>query len=258
MSRKDFLAFKKKSSYLGRAKSKKNRRLKNKKLNNMDTEATSDVLSPQENNIGKPQERDVGEEFYGLFDSVVFKDELRDYVSSVINNSEPNEFVYYDIGVSESSTLLGGTGPTLTTLTDGINVYRFDKTQDESVHFVLYLPSSYMEGTDIVPHVHWCPIDTDTGSVTWALEYTIANVGATIGSSTTITATDPADGTALKHQEISFDAIDGTGLEIDSVIACRFYRDVDNGDDYDNDAALLEVAFKVQLDSRGASSTDDK
>jgi hypothetical protein len=195
--------------------------------------------------------------FYSTFESVVFKDELVTYLSSVINNTEPNEYVWDDLRVSATSVAAGGSAPGFETFLGTTKTYLFDKTGDEEVHFNIQLPHSYEEGTDIIPHVHWTPVDTDTGDVVWALEYTWQNEDGTFPATTTITTADDADGTAYKHQQADFAAITGTGKTISSMLVCRLYRDV-SADDYDNDAAFLEFDLHFRKDSRGSGTATAK
>jgi hypothetical protein len=139
-----------------------------------------------------------------------------------------------------------------------VETYLFDKTADQECSFNVIIPHSYLEGSDITPVVHWCPMDTDTGDVVWALEYSWANIDVQLPVTTTITIADAADGTARKHQLASFAAITGTGKTIGSVLSCRFYRDVDPSDDYTNDAALLSFGIRFKKDARGSGTVSAK
>ena len=137
----------------------------------------------------------------------------------------------------------------------GVFGLAFDKTKRESVSFDIQLPHSYREGTAIEPHAHWCPTNTDTGSVVWELELTtFANVGEVIGTVTTvIDATDAADGTAYKHQVIGLPSIDMTDKEVSTIAQCRVARrGADASDTYNADAILLSFDFHIQNDSIGS------
>jgi len=157
-----------------------------------------------------------------------------------------------DLRFPAVSLRAGSATPSWSTFKDGTNAWHFSKVSDNEVEFAVQLPHAWLEGSDIEPHVHWCPSDTDTGDVTWKLEYTWANIFDTFGATTTIAVTDAADGTAYKHQLADFAAISGTGKTMSSMLICRLFRDVSDADDYDNDAILLEIDFHIQIDSFGS------
>lgn len=164
-----------------------------------------------------------------------------------------------DLRVPMNAQTKGGANdPGFDVFLDTTRVYAFSKAADEELFFSVQLPHTWKEGTDIGPHVHWAPKDTDTGDVVWALEYTWANRDATFPATTTIsTPADAGDGTAYKHQHVYFSDISGAGKEISSMLVCRIYRDVSE-DDYDNDAFLLEVDFHYQIDTTGSLTEDAK
>lgn len=135
---------------------------------------------------------------------------------------------------------------------EGVFAYLFDKTLEEEVFFSVQMPHTWREGTNLKPHVHWCPVDTDTGAVVWGLEYTWSNIGAVFGNTTIITVTKAAGGTAYYHYLTAFDPIDATGKTASSMLVCRAFRkSADENDTYDNDAALLEVDFHYEIDKLG-------
>lgn len=144
--------------------------------------------------------------------------------------------------------------PDYDTFKNNVKAHLFDKASTETVTFDVQLPHSWVEGTEIRPHVHWCPVDTDTGSVLWRLEYTIASVNGTFGATTTIDVLDAADGTAYKHQVAAFPAITMTGHTVSCMLVCALSRIGGDGTDtYDNDAAGLAIDFHIAKNSYGSS-----
>ena len=136
----------------------------------------------------------------------------------------------------------------------GVFAFQFDKASEEQIHFVAQLPHTWREGTDIRPHVHWCPTDTDTGAVVWGLEYSWSNIGSVFGNSTLVTATQAGSGATHDHHMIEFDAISATDKTHSGILLCRLYRKAaDAADTYDNDAALLEIDFHYEIDRLGDS-----
>jgi len=137
----------------------------------------------------------------------------------------------------------------------GLYAYAFDKTAEEEVFFAVQFPHKRKSGSNVRPHVHWMPTGTDTGDVVWGLEYSWANINAAFGNSTIITVTQTASGTVNTHQMALMDAITGTGKTSSSMMLCRVFRDATNvADTYDEDAALIEVDFHIEIDKMGDQS----
>lgn len=137
----------------------------------------------------------------------------------------------------------------------GVYTYLFDASAEEELFFSVQLPHAWKEGTDIEPHVHWFPTNTNTGVVRWGLEYTWASVNGTFGNTTIIYVEDAADGTEYKHQLADFAAISASGQTLSSMLMCRIFRDATNGaDTYNADCGLLEIDFHHRIDSLGSLS----
>ena len=145
-------------------------------------------------------------------------------------------------------------------------ILSFDATSEEEIYFTIQLPHRYKEGTDVCPHVHWCPASNGTGTqkVSWGLEYTWSNIGSVFGSTTTIYGnTSYPDETlvANKHYLTDFTDIDGTGQTISSMLSCRLFRDATGAgatDDYADDAGLLEFDLHYQIDTQGSREEASK
>jgi len=133
-----------------------------------------------------------------------------------------------------------------------MKTYLFDDASKEAVHFTVQIPHGYKLGTDLCPHVHWCPTTTNAGSVLWELEYTLVDIGGTFPSESIVQADDPSNGTAHGHQIASLSTISGSGISnVSAMFICQLSRrgDLDN---YPDDAALLEFDFHFQKDSDGS------
>lgn len=140
----------------------------------------------------------------------------------------------------------------------GVYALAFDKDTDEEVFFDIQLPHNWKLGTDLHPHVHWAPSNTNTGDVTWKLEYTIATPGAVFGNTVFLSGTQAGSGSALNHQAIDLSDIDMSAyvnvLDISIMLICRLFRDVSDADDYNADAFLLEIDFHYQIDTLGSNA----
>lgn len=169
--------------------------------------------------------------------------------------------VWEDLRVPMTATTVGGAkDPGLITFNGGnLKVWGFAAGgQDEELFFECQIPHSYKEGTDILPHVHWCPIDANTGNVKWGIEYQWANPGSAFPVSATLESftavSGGATGTAWLHSITALGTISGAGKNISSMLVCRVYREQSDAvnDTYASDAALLELDFHFQADSAGS------
>jgi hypothetical protein len=123
----------------------------------------------------------------------------------------------------------------------------------ESMDFTAQLPHGYKEGTDLEPHVHWCPTTANSGNVVWRLDYYWLDINGVIPVLAQIATTpQAAGGTAWKHLLADLPVISGVGKTISSMLMCRIWRDPTGTDTYPDDAGLLEVDFHYQLDSVGS------
>lgn len=171
--------------------------------------------------------------------------------------------VWNDMRVPGTSARLGSSAPAVAAFlgAGGLYVLQFNGTGvANDIYFEIQMSHEYKEGTNILPHVHWTPTDTNTGNVVWYLEYSWANIGATFGASTTITSTpEAAGGTAWVHKVANFAAITGTGKTISSMLVCRLYRDpADVNDTYAHPAAFLEFDLHFEIDTVGSRQTTVK
>ena len=122
----------------------------------------------------------------------------------------------------------------------------------EALDFTAQLPHSYKEGSNIYPHVHWCPTTANAGTVIWYLDYYWQDIGDVIPALTTInTGAIASPGAAWQHLQAGFPIIAGVGFRISSMLMCRVYRD-NSTDTYPDDAGLLEVDFHFEQDSVGS------
>jgi len=136
---------------------------------------------------------------------------------------------------------------------DGVWLYFFDDTSMERVHFSVQIPHTYKEGTDIVPHIHWSPINVNVGTVRWGLEFHWANEAGTFGTTTIIYAEQAVNNEQDKHFRTDFAAISGSGKTISSCMNCRVFRDAAHANDtYVGDVVVHEFDFHYQKDTMGS------
>jgi hypothetical protein len=167
-------------------------------------------------------------------------DDLRSPISALAPGATPADPIVY--GPGGSVRIRGFDGGAIT----------------ESMDLSVQLPHSYKEGTDIHPHVHWCPTTNNAGNVIWRLDYYWVNMQDLIPVLAQIdTGAVAASGAAWQHLVADFAAISGAGKLISSMLMCRIWRDPTT-DTYPDDAGLLEVDFHFELDSIGSRAEHSK
>lgn len=172
--------------------------------------------------------------------------------------SSPDFTDWDDVRVAASATKPGSSSPNWTNITGGVSTWVFANAQDNFVEFSCQIPHGYLEGSDIYPHVHWGPADAGAGDTRWSLIYSWANMGSQFSGSTTIYVTDTAvGGRANDHLVAAFPAIDGTGMEISSMLLCKLKRLGSSGPDtYGDGANFYEFDFHIEMDSVGSSDRE--
>jgi hypothetical protein len=140
---------------------------------------------------------------------------------------------------------------------EGVYGWGFDAGTEEELFFAVQIPHDWIVGSLIRPHIHWCPTTTNTGTVSFGLEYTKAKFGSAFGNTTILPANQAGSGTAYKHQLATFPDITMTGDTISTMLLCRIFRDATGSlrtDSYNADAALLEVDFHYKKNDLGSKS----
>jgi hypothetical protein len=133
----------------------------------------------------------------------------------------------------------------------------------ESMDFTVQIPHGYKEGSNISPHVHWCPSTNNGGNVIWHLDYYWVERNGTIPALTQVdTGALAAGGVAWKHLRNDFPVINGSPggvpFHVSSMLMCRIWRDPTGADTYPDDAGLLEVDFHYEIDSVGSRTENAK
>lgn len=172
-----------------------------------------------------------------------------------------NATVYNDINMSVNVLNPGATAPGTWTIPGTALVIRaFTGTAaEQSAHGSLEILHDYKEGTDIVPHLHWCPTTTGAGNVKWQLEYSWLNGGSTVTTSVTTSVTVAAPGVIGQEQRTSFPAISGVGKTIGSRFVFRLFRNpADAADTYGADAGAFDIGIHYEIDTIGSRQITTK
>lgn len=148
-------------------------------------------------------------------------------------------------------TRSGPSQPPLTNFRNGIYLFAFSPTDMMEGFCTAHIDHDWKLGQMLYPHIHWTTSSTAVGVVRWGFEYTWArrfdDTGNTVFSGTnTIYVEQNADGTAYKHyvaQPVEGAGISGTGLNVDTVILIRIFRDADHVND-----TYPDIAYGITFD----------
>ncbi len=134
----------------------------------------------------------------------------------------------------------------------GIFLYSFAQNAEQETYFSFQLPHSYIDGTDLRPHVHWAQPSTATGNITWGIEYSWANIGDIFTTPQIVKGSQAADATLNKHMYYGLPYINGAGKRFSSQFVSRIFRaGNDATDTYNSPAFLLEFGFHILVGSAG-------
>jgi hypothetical protein len=137
-------------------------------------------------------------------------------------------------------------------------IYWFKPAGVDEMYFVVQLPHAWVEGTAIMPHIHWVASEAGTGVPRWGLQYCWLNIGETFTAYTTIYGTTAVPNeTLVKDRQyltpLGSGGMAGTGKTLSSMLICRVFRDGDNAaDTYAGSAGGLEIDFHMQINSMGS------
>ena len=136
----------------------------------------------------------------------------------------------------------------------------YEFAEGDYVEFSCQLPHSYKEGTDLKPHLHWTPGDRGSeengNTVTWMIDYTIANPDGTFVQSATVDLSDTVSGTDHEHEFTPSGTISGTGVDVSAILYIKLYRSA-TGDTWSTDTVgnrpmILEFDIHFEVDGHGS------
>lgn len=170
--------------------------------------------------------------------------------------------MWRDYIVGGLSLLGGASAPNLTGLTGNLFIYSFAGTgaAQERLYGTMELQHDYKEGQDVRPHIHWTPLEAQTGDVVWQLEYSYAvptsgGLPGVFTTSVTALCTGSVTASTLSnsHQKKEWSAIPGTGLTIGTVFSFRLLRNPgDAADTYSARAGLVQIGLHYPVSSVGS------
>jgi len=138
---------------------------------------------------------------------------------------------------------------------DATNIgWLFDDGTTETLMMIGQMPHARKPDSDIELHLHWEPTNTNTDTVYWQILYKWTNIGSVeqAGWDTLIVKAAGA-GTAYHHTLSDFGTIDGTGMNLSSIISMKLSRvGGHSSDGYNADALLKEFDIHYEIDRLGS------
>jgi hypothetical protein len=127
--------------------------------------------------------------------------------------------------------------PSWIVLFNGMQGLAFSKSTMNQVWVDFHIDHDYAMGTNLYPHVHWCPTTVDGGVVRWGIEYTVAkgHQQQAFPATTTVyieqTIQPNSQWMHFVGETSDLDAISSVDVEPDTVIKVRFFRDAAHPND---------------------------
>lgn len=147
-----------------------------------------------------------------------------------------------------------GIVPTLQNFRDGIYLWGFDPDTNQEAYAQGHIDHDYQLGSALYPHVHFAVNVTNTGTVRWGIEYTLAkgHQQMAFGPTNTLYVEMAITGTQYMHYiaEVNLaNVIPGTNIEPDTMILFRFFRDASHvNDTFPGTAYFLTADIHYQVD----------
>lgn len=165
-----------------------------------------------------------------------------------------------DLRTPATAVRLSGIKPPVLTEYKGGLVLEFEDKNapnEQQIFFIIQMPHSWKEGTDILPHMHWVPAANTGGldrTVSWRLSYSWANENTEdFPAATTIDVTANINNQLDQHIHTDFTPISGAGKFLSSMLICSLTR-LSDTDTFIGSAYFLEVDFHYEINSPGSET----
>ena len=146
-------------------------------------------------------------------------------------------------------------GPGFKAFMGNIWAYEFDTKEETMVFITYHIPHDYKLGSDIFFHAHVASKNNppDTGNIRFGFEFTSSKGHSqeAFQSEVTVYAEQAGVATQYMHQIIESAGVTITGLEPDSLIICRVFRDIDGSDTNTDKIFLLTADVHYQSSKFG-------
>lgn len=178
---------------------------------------------------------------------------------------ELQESVYKDINMAgylltKPASSAPGTVTFIDENGDDTTIETYGFAVGELVHGGFEIQHDYVEGTDLVFHVHWQGIAAPSGidNVQWRLTYVVMRGNTTLNPAVTIDSSDTAIDTRYKSYRTSFGVIDGTNFLIEDQFMFTLTRVTATGDAYAGDALIETAGIHYEVNTLGSRQVATK
>jgi hypothetical protein len=152
---------------------------------------------------------------------------------------------YWDDYLSSfnAGKVVGVNAPNWAVFRNGLYAWEFSATAMNEIWLApIHITHSYKPGTAVYFHIHWAKAGTNTGTVRWGIEYSLAkgHNQSAFPASTTIYLEQAGSSTAYQHMviEVSEGQAITTGIEPDTLLMIRIFRDAAHANDTCTDAVF--------------------
>ena len=143
----------------------------------------------------------------------------------------------------------------------GVFLYHFDDTTEEELYVDVQANPDYKEDTAFYIQIWWIP-KSNGGvgeKVSWGVEFNIAEPGGVFGNTTLFYSNIPLPNGDLIANRLYYTeiAIPAFTVSVGASSAARIFRDATGAgeiDDYTDDAMLISVEVKYEIDALGSST----
>lgn len=119
---------------------------------------------------------------------------------------------------------------------------------EKEIFFEIQMPHTWAEGTPVIPHIHFSPTTTDTGTIRWGLEWTCASVNEAFPETQFNYAERTIDSADQYGHRIpaSFGELDCSDKLISAVMLGRIFRNSSHAND-DLNATVGFLSFDLHF-----------
>ncbi len=143
----------------------------------------------------------------------------------------------------------------------GVFLYHFDDTTEEELYVDVQANPDYKENTGFFIQIWWMPkVNGGAGEkVSWGVEFNVAGPGEVFGNTVIVYANTSTPDETLVADKLYYTefTIPALTLAIGGASASRVFRDATGAgeiDDYADDAMLISIEVKYEVDALGSST----
>jgi len=171
-----------------------------------------------------------------------------------------NNTVWEDLRFPASAINPAGAANPMTYDSTNLGFTAANGAGDTYIAVIGQMPHSYKFGSDLHPHLHWQPSNTDIGVVNFTLEYKWTNINEVeSGTWTTLSMLTPSSGVTNNHTVSEWDVMNGTGKTLSSTLSIKISRrEASATDNFTGNVLVKEFDLHYEMDTLGSASETGK